>query len=59
MEAKKEDITSNKDQKVTVSQQQEIRYHKSDIISYKSKYPDFSDALKGRTITLKCVLNET
>jgi len=32
---------------------QEMKSHESDIVFYKSRYPDFSDALKGRTITLK------
>lgn len=60
MKEKKEDINiiSSDDQK-NIIQQQEIKYHKSDIISYKLRHPDFSDALKGRTITLKCSMSET
>jgi len=44
-------IISSDDQK-NIIQQQEIKYHESDMISYKLRHPDFSDALKGRTITL-------
>ena len=31
----------------------EIQYHKTDMVNYKKKYPDFGEALKGRKITLK------
>ena len=36
-----------------MSEEKEIKYHESDMKSYKSRHPDFSDALNGRKIELK------
>ena len=36
-----------------MSEKKEIKYHESDMKSYKSRHPDFSDALNGRKIELK------
>lgn len=44
------DSTANKPKDLP---NRENNYHKSDMIYYKTKHPDFSDALKGRTMTLK------
>lgn len=47
---KKEFDPKTKNETILIKSQKQFI---SDLRSYKEKYPDFSEALKGRTITLK------
>ena len=51
-ENKKDNIQTKREDKESFTQIQQEKYHQSDMLNYKMKHPDFSEALKGRTLTL-------